>query len=134
MIDMSISVLILSTEILIVGPIPPFLKERHIDANPDAELSDGPDYSDLEESLSRESNEEVKNESRSFNEIDNEISESEKLVTVRKEKTENLKKRRKIVEWGTEDNRNDEKSLARTSKPCGKRLLARGYLHNLSFH
>ena len=115
MIDMSISVLILSTEILIVGPIPPFLKDSHIDANPDAELSDGPDYSDLEESLSRESNDEVKKESRSFNEIGNEISESEKLVILRKEKTENLKKRRKIVEWGTEDDRKDEKRRGKVS-------------------
>ena len=119
MIDMSISVLILSTEILIVGPIPPFLKDSHIDANPDAELSDGPDYSDLEESLSRESNEEVKKESRSFNEIGNEISESEKLVILRKEKTENPKKRRKIVEWGKEDDRKDEKRRGKSVSDIG---------------
>jgi len=90
-------------EILIVGPIPPFLKDSHLDANPEAELSDGPDYSDLEDSFTIDIKESLEEENERGNKFsDNEISDDEKLSRIQTKKSPEKAggNKRKVVEWG----------------------------------
>lgn len=75
-------------ELLIVGPIPPFLKESHLAANPGAILSDGPDLEDIQE------------EEEEVEELGEEENEEGDGKVEEERQKEKVGEKRRVVVWG----------------------------------